>query len=181
MKELLLLRHAKSSWANPGQADIDRPLSRRGRRAATQICGWLAEKGLRPSLVLCSSSRRTRETLDLLHEALGPQVPVHLEPALYLADPASLLARLRRVPAGIPSIMLIGHNPGLQELALEFTRSARSTPSDIRDRLMRKFPTAGLLRLRIAIDDWSQLATAATAGTIRTLSYVTPADLEAVD
>src|SRR5258708_3490962 len=119
MKELLLLRHAKSSWAEPGRDDFERPLNRRGRRPAAQMGSWLTEQGLQPKLVLCSAARRTRETLDLLHDALGTRVPLHIEPGLYLADAPALLARVQHVDAAVPSVLVIAHNPGLQELACE--------------------------------------------------------------
>src|ERR1041385_7436623 len=119
MKELLLLRHAKSSWGEPGQDDFDRPLNKRGRRAAADIGRWLSDQGLQPNLVLCSSARRTRETLELLEDTLDARVPLHIEPGLYLADDAALLTRLHRIDAAVPSVMVIAHNPGLQELACE--------------------------------------------------------------
>ncbi len=151
--------------------DIARPLNKRGRRAAVLIGKWLADEGIRPGLVLCSSARRTRETLDLILEAIGPQVPIHIEPDLYLADASSLLARLRRLPRDVPSVLLIGHNPGLQELVSELADSAS------RERLAKKFPTAALARFRLKSEDWRALSPNAASGTVTLLKVITPAQL----
>ena len=176
MKELLLLRHAKSSWAEPGQADVQRPLNRRGRRAAVRMGQFLNETGLRPALILCSSAKRTRETLDLIADALG-HVPIQIEPGLYLADPATLLARLRQIPANVPSVMVIAHNPGLQELATELAGAPGAATPEDRTQLQRKFPTAALARFRLKIADWKSLSTDAAPGKIKLLAVVTPRDL----
>ena len=114
MKRLFLLRHAKSSWDDADLADRDRPLAPRGRRAAGAIARHLRDEEISPSLVLCSPARRTRETL----EAVDPSGDVRIEDELYGASEAELLERLRRVPEAIESVMLIGHNPAIQELAL---------------------------------------------------------------
>src|SRR5262245_59678675 len=123
MKELLLLRHAKSSWATPGLADFDRPLNTRGRRAARLLSRFFEDPGLRPALVLSSDAHRTRETLELIHGALASRVTIHLEPRLYLADPSTLLECLKKIPNDVPSVLMIGHNPGLQEFALELAEA----------------------------------------------------------
>jgi phosphohistidine phosphatase len=175
MKDLLLLRHAKSSWADPGMEDVARPLNKRGRRAAALIARWMVDEELRPALVLCSSARRTRETLDLLHQALGNRVPVHIEPGLYLADAATLLARLRKLPREVPSALLIGHNPGLQDLVVELADAAGAAPADLRARLHRKFPTAALARFRVMGDDWTALSPDAASGTVKLMKVMTPA------
>lgn len=179
MKDLLLLRHAKSSWADPGMDDAARPLNKRGRRAAVAVGRWLDEEGLRPGLVLCSSAKRTRETLDLLHDALGARIPIHIEPGLYLADAATLLARLKRIPDDVPSVLVVGHNPGLQELVAELADAPGAAAAETRARLHRKFPTAALARFRLKIDDWKSLSADARAGTIKLLKVVTPTQLGA--
>lgn len=177
MKELLLLRHAKSSWADPDQDDADRPLNKRGRRTAARMAKWMAEQGLRPALILCSSARRTRETLDLIADTVGTGVPLRIEPELYLADPATLLDRVRSLPDAIQSVLVIGHNPGLQELALELARRAAVDQPGARKKLQQKFPTAALARFRFAIDGWPALAAGAPANVARLVSYITPADI----
>ena len=119
MKTLLLLRHAKSSWADPTVADHDRPLAPRGVRAAHQIESHLRREGIRPALVLCSSAGRAQETLSAVRPALGDSADVRIESDLYGADAATILQRLRSVDPTVASVMIIGHNPGLELLAVD--------------------------------------------------------------
>lgn len=177
MKDLLLLRHAKSSWGDPETDDFDRPLNKRGRRAAASMAKHLDAEGLRPALVLCSAAQRTRQTLDFLMETLGPRVPLHIEPKLYLADAATVFARLRRVPSDIPSVLVLAHNPGLQELALELAEVAGPEGEALRERMERKFPTAALARFRLKIDSWADLTIDRLSGAVKILGFVTPAEL----
>ena len=124
MKRLYLLRHAKSSWDDPTLADHDRPLAPRGRRAAKVMAEHLGRKGIAPELVLCSPSRRTRQTLKRLVPALGKSADVQIEFPLYAAPEADLLEVLHEVPDEVESVMLIGHNPGIQDLGLSLARPA---------------------------------------------------------
>ncbi len=149
---LYLLRHAKSSWSDPTLPDHERPLSPRGRRDAKRIAGHLLEHGVTPELVLCSTSKRTRETLELVRPALGAAT-VELEPELYGASAQTLLERVRAVPESVASVMLIGHNPGLEDLAL-FLASAGPEL----ERLETKFPTAALATLMRPAATWSRLS-----------------------
>jgi phosphohistidine phosphatase SixA len=112
VKRLWLLRHAKSSWDQPGLPDPDRPLAPRGRRAAELLAAHLEAAEVRPTMVLCSSSLRTRETLAAILPALGDALEIRIERPLYGAGAAELLDRLRRLPNTASSAMLIGHNPG---------------------------------------------------------------------
>jgi phosphohistidine phosphatase len=118
VKTLYLLRHAKSSWADTGVSDHDRPLTPRGQRAAQEMAKHLRQQGVSPVTVLCSSASRTRETLALVTPAFGRRTKIQVEDELYAAPAEALLERLRRMPERITSAMLIGHNPGLQDLAL---------------------------------------------------------------
>jgi phosphohistidine phosphatase len=177
MKELLLLRHAKSSWATPDQEDIDRPLSKRGRKGAALIATWLAEHDVRPELVLSSSARRTRETLDLLQDTLGPAVQIQIEPALYLADAGRLLQRVRGIQNDVGSVMVIAHNPGMQDLAIDLAEHAAGDTTQ-RENLARKFPTAALARFQLNVKTWKDVDTDADPGTITLVDYITPAGLD---
>src|SRR5262245_56787608 len=118
MNTLYLLRHAISSWVDQTLSDKDRPLAPRGRRDAKRLVQHLVQLGIEPELVLCSSARRTRETLELVRPALGLTPTVSLEAELYAASSDVLLARVCAVPEAVDSVMLIGHNPGLQQLAI---------------------------------------------------------------
>src|SRR4051794_27998376 len=142
-KRLLLLRHAKSSWDDPGLSDHDRPLAPRGRKAAALMASYLSEERIRPALVLCSTAVRARETL----EGVGLADDVVFERELYGASSGELLERLGRVPDSVESAMLIGHNPGMQDLALMLGGTG-----DVE----RKFPTGALATF--AFDGgWSDL------------------------
>jgi phosphohistidine phosphatase len=152
MKTIYLLRHAKSSWANPEIGDLDRPLATRGQRATEKIANHLREHGVKPALVLCSSARRTRETLALVAPALGSAAELVFEEGLYAASAADLLSRLRRIPKTTPSVMIVGHNPGLQDLALSLC--GRGV---LLARLREGFPTTALAILRSPITSWSEL------------------------
>ncbi len=177
MKELLLLRHAKSSWAEPHQDDIDRPLNKRGRKGAALIADWLTENGVRPGLVLSSSARRTRETLDLLQDALGPTVQIQIEPGLYLADAGRLLQRVRAVQNDVGSVLVIAHNPGLHDLAADLAQQAKGEKTP-RENLLYKFPTAALARFRFDVKTWKDVDTDADPGTVTLVDYITPAGLD---
>jgi phosphohistidine phosphatase len=164
-KRLHLLRHAKSSWDDPSLADRDRPLAPRGRKAAKRIGRHLRESGVRPELVLCSPSARTRQTLDRL--GLPSDTPVELDASLYAASAEAFLERLRAVSGSVGSVLVIGHNPGLQDLAVELA----ATGADL-DRLTEKFPTAALASLRFD-GDWDELA----PGACTLVAYVVPREL----
>lgn len=170
MKELHLLRHAKSDWDDPGLDDFDRPLAKRGRRAAKRMARFLAQAGVQPDHVLCSAARRTRETHALIASELPAETPVAFERELYLAGSQALLRRLRRLPDELRSVMVIGHNPDLHELALGLA----SPEAEEHARLTAKFPTAALASLEIDIDHWRDLA----LGRHRLLRFVVPAELE---
>jgi phosphohistidine phosphatase len=169
MKTLLLLRHAKSSWDNPGGRDFDRPLAPRGRRSAPLIGGHLRDRQLLPDLVLCSTARRARETYDLVVPAVGGAA-IQFEQALYLAPPATLLRLVRATPPAVERLLVVGHTPGLQQFAVEL---AGAGDASARERLQAKFPTAGLAILVFQAADWSEIA----PGAGRLESFVVPNDL----
>jgi phosphohistidine phosphatase len=124
-KRLYLLRHAKSSWKHPELGDHERPLAGRGRRAAEAIARHLDEHGIAPELVLCSTARRARETFERIEPALGAAT-VRYERQLYGATADVLLERLRTLPDEIAAVMLLGHNPAIEQLALELARATRA-------------------------------------------------------
>lgn len=174
MLTLLLLRHAKSSWDDPGLADFDRPLAKRGKKAAPEIGAALAAKGLRPDLVLCSSAVRARETLEMVLNALGPPSPeVRYDEDLYMATPATVIARLRKQaapPAPPQCVMIVGHNPGFEELARLLVGSGGT---DGLARLAEKFPTCAVAVIAFDADSWSAIE----AGAGRLVQFLTPKHL----
>ncbi|HEX5618636.1 MAG TPA: histidine phosphatase family protein [Solirubrobacteraceae bacterium] len=163
MRRLYLLRHAKSSWKETGVPDHDRPLAGRGRKAAKAMAKHLHENRIRPQLVLCSSATRARQTFERL-EPLGAR-EVHIERELYGADAATLLGRLRDVPDGVGSVMVIAHNPGLEEL----TRVLAREDEDVGE----KFPTGALATLAFRDREWASLE----RGTAELVDFVRPREL----
>ena len=171
MKTLYLLRHAKSSWDEPGLADFDRSLSGRGKRACRALVEAISRFGVAPELILCSSATRTQETFKRIAPAFTNKYTLSVERQLYLASARKLLGRLRRVPDDTPSAMLIGHNPGLQGLAQSLAgRGDRA----MLDRLAVKFPTAALAELNFSGTKWRAL----DAGTAELVRLWTPRDAE---
>lgn len=171
MPTLHLLRHAKSSWGEPGLADHDRPLSDRGRRAASAMAAHLRRAGVAPDLVLCSSARRTVETLAAIRHSLPRTAGIETTPELYEAGASSLLDRLRAVPPAIATLMLIGHNPGLEVLAGQL--AGEGSDPEARQALGRKFPTGALATLEFE-GEWRDLAW----GAARLTAFVAPRDLD---
>jgi len=108
------MRHAKSSWAEPGMADIDRPLNARGRNDAPRMGQWLKSTGLKPDLVLVSPAERTKETFALVADGFGSKLSSRIEDAIYEAEPVTLLELVRA--QNVPTVMLVGHNPGCENL-----------------------------------------------------------------
>lgn len=151
MRRVFLLRHAKSTLQDEGQDDFDRPLAGRGRKAAPVTAAFMRRNDLFPDLVLCSSACRTRESLALTLPFLRGEATILLEDNLYLASGAKLLNRLREVEDRFRRVMLVGHNPGLQDLALML---ADSGPEDERALMAEKFPTAALAVIDIASERW---------------------------
>jgi phosphohistidine phosphatase len=155
VRTLFLLRHAKSSWDDPTLDDHDRPLAPRGRRAAKRIADHFRSEPVRPALVLCSSARRACETLAELKPALGDQAKVLVTDDLYGADADEILNRLREVGQDIASVMIVGHNPGLHDLALELAGEGDEAALS---QLHTKFPTGALAILQLSRTGWYELA-----------------------
>lgn len=171
MKQLYLLRHAKSSWADPALADLERPLAARGQRACQALREAIRRHRIAPALILCSAARRTQETLQRISPAFAHDYVVAIEKRLYLASAAKLLERIRRLDDDISSVMLIGHNPGLQRFALLLAGGGDQRGLA---RLKAKFPTAAVVELTFAGGRWRDLA----AGKAEVVRLVTPREGE---
>jgi phosphohistidine phosphatase len=174
MKTLHLLRHAKSSWDDPSLSDEERPLSPRGRRAATAMAHHFQEKRMAPDRVLCSPSLRTRQTLDYLIPVLGSPEnggDVVFEPVIYEASPHELLELIRSTPPETSSLLLIGHNPGLASLAASLLAPNGHDAS--LSQLRRKYPTGALATFHLPGGEWKSVR----PGSGRLLSFVRPRDL----
>jgi phosphohistidine phosphatase len=170
MLTLSLLRHAKSSWKNPTLPDRERPLATRGMTDAPLMGKAMAERGIDPEVVLCSAARRTRDTLALVLPELKIEPRVVYEDSLYHASPAEMLKTLHDLEPGATRVMLVGHNPEIQSLALDLVGSG---PKHFRDRLREKYPTAGLAVINFASGLWSSIAV--NTGTLNL--FLTPREL----
>jgi phosphohistidine phosphatase len=170
MLTLSLLRHAKSSWSNPTLPDRERPLATRGVTDAPLMGKAMAERGIDPELVLCSSARRTRDTLDLVLPELRVEPKVDYVDALYHASPEQMLEMLHGIQPGANRVMLVGHNPEIQAFALDLVGAG---PKHFRDRLSMKYPTAGLAVINFASGLWKSVGV--NSGTLNL--FLSPKDL----
>lgn len=146
MKTLLILRHAKSSWKNAELADHDRPLNDRGKRDAPRMGRLLLEQGLTPDLILSSTAKRARKTAALVAESCGYERDIQEVADLYLAGPQSYFDALRDVDDGFDRVMVVGHNPGMEDLVQECVGE------------FHRMPTAALAQLEIAIESWANVS-----------------------
>jgi phosphohistidine phosphatase len=172
MHQILLLRHAKSSWDATGVPDRDRPLNARGRRSATAMRHAMRELGLAPDVILVSSAKRTMETMSALEP--WDDTPL-IEPMddLYLASETRLLGTLRTVAETVRSVLLIGHNPGMHELAVALT-DPRGSPERLAGVVREGFPTCALAEFSVT-GPWCKV----DAGSGRLLRFLTPRTLDA--
>lgn len=173
MPRLLLLRHAKSAWDDPGLSDFDRPLNARGRRAAPLMGRHMAEHALSPDLVLCSTARRTRETFACLLPFLAHDMDARFTRALYDTTDSDYLEVLRKEGGAARTLLLIGHNPALQDLALGLV--ATGNPALIAG-IGEAYPTAGLTIIDFAARSWAEIR----PGGGRIVAFFRPRELEAV-
>lgn len=172
-KTILLLRHAKSAWGHAALADHDRPLNRRGERAAEAMADHIVRHTPRPDMILCSTATRTRQTLaPLVLRLAAPAPPIALEKSLYLASEDALLARLQAVPDHVGTVLMIGHNDGIWRLAETLAGHGRAP---LLAALREKFPTGTLAALDATIERWRDLA----AGSGELVAFVRPRDLAA--
>jgi phosphohistidine phosphatase len=154
-RTVYLLRHAKSSWEDPGLADIERPLAPRGRKAAKKIARYLRDHDVRPELVLCSPAARARETLAAIGEG-------EIRPELYGASAPDLLGVIRGLSDSVSSVMLVGHNPGMEELACAFAPLPGKT-----------FPTGAVATFAFDCERWAGVE----PGGAVLVDYVVPREL----
>lgn len=170
MKTLILMRHAKSGWAEKGMGDHDRRLDESGRLAAPVMAHWLDRQGYRPDHVLCSSALRTRETVELMREAVPSLPRPEVLETLYHAGPGSLKQHLALLPGTCDCALLVGHEPGLSTFLRTF--GGRNTPPECR-RAYDHLPPAAMAVLEADIGGWGEL------GSDRTefVAFVTPREL----
>lgn len=170
MKTLTLLRHAKSAWDDPVERDFDRPLNGRGRRAAARIGRWLGDDGAQFDHAVASPALRVRQTIEGLEDGLGRTLAPLFDSRIYLASAATLLELIQHFDDSAASALLIGHNPGLEDLLLQLT-----PPADpLRAEAEVKYPTATLAVLDLPVDRWDDVADG--QATLR--HFIRPRDLD---
>jgi len=146
MKTLYLIRHAKSSWSVPDLSDIERDLSKRGFKDINTIGSYLSLKSISPDIILSSCALRAAQTTDLLVEKIQSSAPIHYLSEFYLASPESMKEIIMVQEAAIKSMLVVGHNPQLTELANILT-----------DEHIAKLPTLGVVAIEFDIQEWSEL------------------------
>ena len=170
-KTLTLLRHAKSGWDDPSTRDYDRALNAKGKRAATLIGGYLRTSGTRFDHVIASPAVRVVETLEQVETEYGRTLAPSWERRIYLASAVTLLDIVHESPAAAAHVLLVGHNPGLEDLALLLVPES---DAQLRPALEAKYPTATIAEIAFE-GDWADLA----AGNARLTRFVRPRDLDA--
>jgi phosphohistidine phosphatase len=154
MRRLMLLRHAKSAWPD-GVNDLERPLAKRGQKACALMGRYMADEGLVADLAIVSTARRARESWELIRPAFGQEIAEHDEPRIYEASAGAIFDVIRQIGPDVYALLVVGHNPGLHELALKLIR--KGNPSDL-SRLQQKYPTAGLVVIDFKVRRWSEVS-----------------------
>jgi len=172
MKILGLFRHAKSDWHDRAARDFDRPLNERGRKGAAIMGRHINEHGVRWQRVIASPAVRAAQTIELAAEAAGRTVPVEWDRRIYLASSATLADLLREIAEPVRSVLLIGHNPGLEDLIFDLVPDDGSSP--LREVVEEKFPTATYAVLELDIGKWAEL----DDGCARLVHLIRPRDLD---
>ena len=170
MKKIILLRHGKSSWTDPGLDDHDRPLNPRGKAASPIVGEWLAYRKHLPDTILCSSSVRTRETVKGIRKSVPTLPEPVIERGLYHAAPEDMRRRLRDLPDEVESVMIVGHQPGLGSLARLLSNGTENRRCS---RAYEHFPTAAAAVLEVDIETWSDL----DHGLARFVDFAKPREL----
>ena len=170
MKTLTLLRHAKSTWDDPVARDFDRPLNRRGRRAAQTIGREMRGQGLEFDQVIASPAVRVMETLDEVSHGYGRDLKPAFDKRVYLASVESLIDIIHEADGGTERLLIVGHNPGMEGLALSLSGEENS----LRAELALKYPTATLAEIALPVEHWSDVREA--VGTL--VRFIRPRDLD---
>ncbi len=152
---LTLLRHAKSDWNDPVARDFDRPLNKRGEKAALVIGQWIKREGLVFDHVIASPAVRVIDTIDWVVKGLGTRIDAQWDRRIYLASSATLMDVLRDEGKQHKHVLMIGHNPGLEDLVFDIVPDDGSSP--LRDVAYEKYPTATLAQMELDIDDWADI------------------------
>ena len=171
MRRLSVLRHAKSSWDDPGLDDFNRPLNERGWKSARRIGREFRNRGVNFDFVLASTAARVRETIVAIQEKYDFGAPIRFEPRIYLATDETLLSLVQSLPDTVMTALIVGHNPGLERLTVELTHDDEE---GLRQRVAGKFPTAAFAAVELPADKWADV----TPGTGEVVELIVPKDLD---
>ena len=169
MKTLTLLRHAKSGWDDPVTRDFDRPLNGKGRRAAARVGRYLKDEGLSFDGVVASPALRVQQTIAGVEDGYGRSLAPAWDKRIYMASGATLLDIVQGLDDGRDAMLLVGHNPGLEDLVL-----ALASASPYRDEVEIKYPTATLAEMRFAADRWADIG----EGQAELVRFIRPRELD---
>ena len=172
-KTLYLLRHAKSGWDDPVARDFDRPLNKRGEKAARVIGGWMTSNGLNFDHVIASPAVRVIETLDGVSAGFGSRIEPTWDRRIYLASSATVIDVLREVDNAHDIVLVVGHCPAVEDIVFDLVPNDDSSP--LRDEVEVKYPTAALAELVLDIDKWADIG----KPTAHLKRFVRPRDLDA--
>lgn len=172
MKRLTLFRHAKSDWDDPVARDFDRPLNRRGEKAALIVGQFARSHNMQFDMLVASPAVRVTQTLDTFLAGYGDPLEPHWDRRIYLASAATLFDVIRDLPETADSVLMAGHNPGLEELILELVPDNGASP--LREDVEVKFPTASLAAMDLAIDHWTE----ARKNVATLASFTRPRDID---
>ena len=171
MKTLTLLRHAKSTWDDPVARDFDRPLNKRGRRAAQTVGREMRAQGLAFDHVIASPAVRVVETLEGIADGYGRAVAPTFDQRAYLASAATLLDLVHEAPDDAQALLIVGHNPGLEALVMLLTRDG---DGPLRDEVALKYPTATLAEIALPVEHWRDVS----EGIGALARFIRPRDLD---
>lgn len=171
MKTLTLLRHAKSGWDDPVARDFDRPLNAKGKRAAVMVGRHMRSLDLRFDHAIASPALRVTETLEQIESGYGRTIAPALDRRVYLASAATLLDVVHGFPAEAERALLIGHNPGLEDLVLTLVADGADP---LRDAVEDKYPTASIAELQFETEQWADIGSV----TARLTRFIRPRDLD---
>ena len=172
MKRLGLYRHAKSDWNDARARDFDRPLNERGRKGAVVMARHILDYGQKWDRVIASPAVRVTETIERGSGAAGVTAPVNWDRRIYLASSATLLDLIREIEGDPAAVLMVGHNPGLEDLIFDLVPDDGSSP--LRDIVEEKFPTAAFAVIELDVDNWADVQ----EGTARLVHIMRPRDLD---
>ena len=166
MKQLAIFRHAKSDWGNPGLTDFDRPLNKRGRKAAKKVGRELLGRGLTFDQIVSSPATRAQQTVERFSEGYGAVPQVRFEPTLYMCSTGTLIGIINALPDDAQRVMIVGHNPSFHDIVLRMTKS---DVNGMRDKVGANYPTGAFALIDFPVERWAEVEPA--SGEIRQVIF----------